>query len=112
MLTLKNEGTRARITGTRPEMIFAAFIVNQIHIIYGYDAIITSGTEGSEFRKKGSDHLVGNALDFRTRHLTERDQLVIADKIQKALGPDFIVILESDHLHVGFKPEPEFQKNS
>lgn len=110
MISLKNEGTRARVGGIKPEMVFASMVVERIYRSWGVDCVVTSGTEPNPKRKKGSKHLTGYALDFRTRDIQANRRRDVAEEIQEALGPDYIVLLESDHLHVGYDPEPIGEK--
>lgn len=105
MLSLKNEGNRARIGGLKPEILFAVMAANEIYALAGgYDCVITSGTEPGPNRVKGSKHLVGYAVDLRTRDLDNKDE--VYNDLVDALGPDYDVILESNHLHIEFDPQP------
>ena len=69
-----------------------------------YNIIITSGTDGVHM--EGSKHYTGDALDLRISNIP-KDQLQRYIKALKGrLGPDFDVVLESDHIHVEFDPKP------
>ena len=63
----------------------------------GYDVTITSGCEGKHC--KNSAHYSGKAIDLRTRDVPA-DPQVWANRIQQALGSNYFVLLESDHIHV------------
>lgn len=63
---------------------------------------ITSAFDGTH--QPGSLHYVGRALDFRRWDIETSATLVCAD-LRKELGPDFDVVLESDHIHVEFDPK-------
>jgi len=105
-MMLKNEGERARIRGIQPEMIFALMVANEVYKKYGYELTVTSIAELSPGRKKGSRHLSGYAVDLRTRDMSHAHQNKIWLDISEALGPDYDVILESNHIHIEFDPEP------
>jgi uncharacterized protein YcbK (DUF882 family) len=93
----------ASIAGLQPEMAVALVVVSGVYERLGVsEVVITSGTDGIHSPK--SRHYLGFALDFRTRNvpLAQRDEL--AKQIKKALGQDFFVLLESDHLHIDFRP--------
>lgn len=58
----------------------------------GYELVITRGMEQVPGGKERSKHLIGQALDFRTKHLDEeisREQ--IAHRMQQGLGPRYYV---------------------
>ncbi len=67
-----------------------------------FDAIITSGRDGTHGPR--SLHYFGRALDLRIRHLSDGLAKTIRDEIKNALGIDFDVVLESDHIHVEYDP--------
>lgn len=64
------------------------------------DIVITSTTGGQHV--PGSKHYAGRAIDVRTRNWIEPQ--AVAEAVATVLGPDFDVILESDHLHIEFDP--------
>lgn len=67
----------------------------------GEPCVITSALDGKH--SKGSLHYKGLALDFRTRTLD--DPQALATALATALGDDYDVVLEGDHLHVEYDPE-------
>lgn len=69
----------------------------------GADAIITSAIDSKH--GNGSLHYVGHALDFRTKHIEKAQASLVADIMAIALGDDYDVVLESDHLHCEFQPK-------
>lgn len=89
------------IKGLRPEMLLGIYIVDPIIESYGQEAVITSCTDGKH--KKGSRHYIGLASDFRTWTLDSPEKCVRA--MQEALGNEFDVILETDHIHIEYDPE-------
>ncbi len=52
----------------------------------------------------GSLHDVGDALDWRTRELTEGQQLLWVALCEERL-PDWDILLEKKHLHTEFDPK-------
>lgn len=78
-------------------------VAAQVYARHGYDAVITSGLEGSHLAE--SKHYTGDALDFRVRDIerpSEREQ--IAAEIAAVLGPAYDVVLEPTHIHAEFDP--------
>jgi hypothetical protein len=53
----------------------------------------------------GSKHYDGKAFDFRTWGLSSKQQQEFCDRCAEALGDEFDVVLESDHLHVEWDPK-------
>ena len=67
----------------------------------GYEVTITSGCDGKH--KPTSSHYRGKAFDFRIRDFPkDRDLTVWRDRVQRALGSCYFVLLEETHLHVQF----------
>jgi len=65
--------------------------------------IITSASDGAH--SKGSKHYTGHALDFRTRNMTIAEKRSLVGLVTEALGKEFDIVLEEDHLHVEFQPK-------
>lgn len=90
------------------QVVIAAGVVNAAtQIGLKAEMLITSGRDGKH--KDGSLHYYDRALDFRTKHLTDRQKTALAATVAKRLGPDYDVILESrgkanEHLHVEHDP--------
>jgi hypothetical protein len=103
MMTLKSD---ARVHGIRPEIVLAAMVVHAIYQANGLDVVITSGIEGKH--SFGSFHYAGAAMDFRTNHVPAEKLPGLVQKITAALGPDFDVLREVDHLHVEFQPKAPY----
>ena len=106
MIRIKNEGDRARPRGITPEIVLAMTIAGSLYgkMFHGEDMVITSMAEVLPFRKKGSKHLSGNAFDIRTRNMTSDLIRPFADQLGEALGTDYDVVVESNHIHVEFDP--------
>ena len=90
-----------RVHGLGTEILLAVIAASNL---IGTDLVITSGIEGKHSR--ASKHYGGDAIDIRTRNL--EDPSGFADALKRALGDDFDVILESNHIHVEYDPKEHF----
>ena len=89
------------LRGLTPQMAIAYTIACKV---YGqYDCVITSGNDGKH--GPNSLHYVGKALDLRTRHLHGQAIQQIVDRLREALGDQYDVVLESDHIHLEWDPK-------
>lgn len=95
-----------RIIGLRPEIMLAVQVAASVYDKFGYDCVITSGTDGSHSR--GSLHYAGQAVDLRTWIVNVEHRRPIRDEIAAALGGDFDVVLESNHIHVEYQPKEPY----
>lgn len=100
MLSLK---PGVRITGMRPEILLAILAAERAYAEAGCELMITSCIEGKH--SAGSLHYVGAALDLRTNHVPAEKLQALVAKIRAALGGDFDVVLEADHLHAEYQPK-------
>jgi len=85
------------LTGIRPEILFAVVAAERAYNRAGQELVVTSCVDSKHSR--GSLHYLGCAVDVRTRDVPSDAIQAIVAEIREALGPDFDVILESDHLH-------------
>ena len=66
------------------------------------DILVTSIRDGNHM--PGSLHYDGHAFDVRWPvHYEDRD--VLLDALRDALGPDFDVVGEADHIHIEYDPK-------
>lgn len=91
-----------RLTGLQPIMVMAAIVINDVYQRNGQELVITSAVDG--VHSKHSRHYLGYALDLRTRYFDKHHIPAIVDALREALGDDYYVKAESDHIHVSFKP--------
>ena len=99
MIQLKRGIDLANLT---PQMALAATVVASIYREdFKANLVVTSGRDGDHTHLP---HYLGYALDFRTRHLVPGDRACVQGRVQSALGDQYDVILEDDHLHVEFDP--------
>jgi len=92
-----------RVLGIRPEMVLALRIVEAVYQAHGAPFVITSVMEGTH--KRASLHYLGCAADLR---LPPQDAASIVAEAKAALGDDFDVILEGDHVHVEFQAKTPY----
>ncbi len=100
MLSLK---PGVRITGMRPEILLAILAAERAYAEAGCELMVTSCIEGKH--SAGSLHYVGAAVDLRTNNVPADKLQRLVEKIRVALGGDFDVIVEADHLHIEFQPK-------
>jgi hypothetical protein len=92
----------ARVQGLSNEIQLAITVAIGIFDKWDKDTIITSGTDGPH--SHSSLHYTGDAVDFRTRHLTQDQKTAIARLLKDSLGDEYDVVVEPDHFHVEFDP--------
>jgi len=98
------------LRGIKPQMAVAYTIASHIYRGLGYHCTITSASDGKH--GPNSLHYSGNALDLRTRDCKPDDLQMIYTSLRNALGGQFDVVLEKDHIHVEFDPkEPEKEQD-
>lgn len=68
---------------------------------------ITSGADKAKGRVPNSKHYENHAFDFRISNVVGGHAVARswAAKMALALGPDYDVVLEADHIHCEFDPE-------
>jgi hypothetical protein len=91
-----------RILGMKTEILFACIIAEGIFAQYGVPCVITEGTEGKH--TPHSHHKKGLAVGFRTRMVPAELHEELAERLEKALGDEFQVILHTTHIHVEYDP--------
>ena len=103
MLRIKSGPGAARVWGLQPAMILAAMVCDAVMGKRGKDAVITCGIDGKHMA--GSKHYVGLAFDMRTAELAASERELVKQEIKSALGGDYDVVLEGDHLHLECDPK-------
>ena len=86
----------------QPQMVIAAMRVEEACKLIGVDCWITSAND--RVHSSGSLHYSGLAMDFRTRDIPAELRKSFFEKVKSALGSEFDVVLEKDHLHVEYQP--------
>ena len=90
------------VRGIQPATVFGLIICHSVFQDLGETLTVTSGTEGSH--SWASLHYVGQAFDIRIRDLRNEVARVV-ERLKSALGKEFDVVLESDHIHIEFQPK-------
>ena len=92
------------LRGLTPQMAVAFSIAQNIfREKAGASCVITSGSDGTH--GPNSLHYKGKALDLRTNNLRPEQVHPVYATLKIALGAQFDVVLEEDHLHVEFDPK-------
>lgn len=68
----------------------------------GRDAVVTFSTNGEH--KANSLHPSGNAIDLRTRDMTQQQIRDALSQLRTSLGADYDVLNEGDHIHIEYDP--------
>ena len=90
------------VTGVRPEIVLALFVASYIYAKYGKPLWVTSLLDGKH--SETSLHYAGQAADLRTRYFDRPTQEAIVAELKEALGKNYDVILESNHIHMEYQP--------
>lgn len=95
----------ATVEGITPECALAQFIAWTVWFSMGFkgDCRITSGTDDAPGRLPDSKHKVGDAFDLGIWNVGDRVQS-LARTLRKALGDEYDVVVEPDHIHIEFDP--------
>ena len=88
------------MAGLQMPMRKVLVLANQLWTKNGKELVITAALDGTH--SAGSFHYYGFALDFRTRYFSKAVARKIAKKLQRLLGDDYVVVVESTHMHVQF----------
>lgn len=93
------------LRGLTVPMAIAALVAEDVYRDAGRELVITSACDGVHM--PGSLHGSGRALDLRTRAagIQEQEAERIARRLRAALGEQFDVVVERDHVHVEFDPQ-------
>jgi hypothetical protein len=94
----------ASIEGCRGPILIALIKIEPLFTSRGIEMVITSGTDGKHNAERSS-HYRGDGADLRSRDLAN-DPLKwnLARAIRRKLGPDFVVLVESNHFHLHYSP--------
>ena len=95
-----------RVLGLRPEIVLAAVIAESVYRQHGAEAVITSAIDG--VHSTGSLHYAGCAIDLRISNINTAAVHVVHQKLLNALGKDYDVVIEKDHLHLEYQPKEAY----
>jgi len=93
----------ASIDGLRTEMLFGLVCIEPLFVKERVELVITSGTDGVHMQ--GSKHYEGLAVDIRSRTIRAENLSRFIVNLKDALGVDFDVVLENDHIHIEYDPK-------
>ena len=93
-----------RLSDLKPQTLMAVMVAWAIFAILGANEFILTSVNDSVHSPK-SLHRFGYAVDVRIWVLPEPKRIMATRKIADALGDDFDVVLESDHLHIEYDPK-------
>ncbi len=94
----------ARITGVRPETLFAMRVAEGVFEDRKLGLMtVTSCADGKH--SAGSKHYTGGAFDIRTRDIPKDQWQLVASDIRERLGSEYDVVVEADHFHVELDPK-------
>ena len=100
------------IRGLQPQLFHAWNVAEELYEQYDADCWLTAGVDGRHGH--GSLHYVGYAIDLRIRNLSAGTGIdaevttkagILKVEIQKQLGSEYDVVLESNHFHIEFQPK-------
>lgn len=99
--------TGVDLRGIVPQMAIAYTIASAVYQRHcNALCVITSASDGKH--GVNSLHYKGKALDLRTFNVPTAVLPLLVQSLKDALGAQFDVVLEADHIHVEFDPkDPE-----
>jgi len=103
MAIYRKRGVRSN--GIQPECVLGIMLAEQALRDIGLDLTITSLTDEAPGRHPRSFHRVGLAFDARIRGWTDDLVQRAAEALREALGGDWDVVVEGDHIHCEFDPD-------
>jgi hypothetical protein len=92
-----------KLTDLKPQTVLAMQVAAEVYREAGAEFVITSVNDSKHMTN--SLHYSGYAFDCRIWTLEEDMRQPVANDIGAALGEDFDVVLESDHLHLEWHPQ-------
>jgi uncharacterized protein YcbK (DUF882 family) len=92
-----------QIQGMTPELLAGLMICDEVYRSWSTIMVVVHVKDGQHMR--ASLHYSGNAADIRTSTLPEGKVKDVAQEIAEALGGEYDVVLESDHLHIEYQPK-------
>jgi len=101
MIQIKNN--KVNLDNVHYKIYWAISIVAQLYEAGDSELVLTS-VRDSKHSFKNSFHYVGRAFDCRIWNYNGNLNN-LTQSIREALGDEFDVILESDHIHIEFDPK-------
>lgn len=100
---MKHVKDGVKTEGIQPQLLDAILICTAVYIHAGQQITVTSICDG--VHSKNSLHYKGLAVDLRTRDLKGITANQLAVRLRKALGNEYDVVVEKDHIHVEYDPK-------
>ncbi len=91
------------VVGLQPEIICVLTIISDVISWTGNELTITSALDGSH--SSDSLHKKGLAIDIRLPYKVEAKDKMVALVLGCALGDDYDVVREKDHIHIEYDPK-------
>lgn len=101
-----------RLHGVHHLVLHAVYVADPILMAAGApETVITSGMEGQH--SLGSQHYAGMAVDLRINTVPAERHAEVIDKLKRALGADYFVLLEASgtpgvHVHIAWRPQAAY----
>jgi hypothetical protein len=95
----------ASVVGVSPELVLGLVVIAGVFRVHGIPLCLTAGTDGHH--SANSLHYVGAAVDVRlpSRYTQDsKDDVILRDEVAVALGDEWDIVLEIDHLHIELDP--------
>ncbi len=99
-----------KLNGMTTQILLAIVIAKSIIEKYQkLPMVITSVIDG--IHRRASKHKIGNGVDIRTRDMgpnkavIRKQALAATKELKAALGAEFDVVLEKDHIHIEWDPK-------
>ena len=96
------------MTTLQPEAQSGVETAQTVFAEFGLEALVTSTGPGDREGVKsveGTKHGVGQAFDLRISSIPKSKLTEVVEALKLALGDDYDVVLEEDHIHVEFDPK-------
>lgn len=97
-LSIKTGAGAARVAGLRVEALLAWMVAGSVYANHGEGCRLTAGLDSKHM--PGSLHYTGLAIDLGPPVAKE-----IVAELRVALGDDYDVVEEGDHIHIEFQPK-------
>ena len=91
------------VVGLRPEIIMVLPVINDVIRWTGQEMVITSALDGVHDER--SLHKKGLAIDIRLPYRDPSKDTEVSFMIQSALGINYDVVKELDHIHIEYDKE-------
>jgi len=91
-----------RLLGLKPEVSIGLQVAEGVYAAHGWTLRLTCGTEGKH--QRASLHYAGQAVDLGLPP-SGTDLPAFIVELRLALGEEFDVLLEADHIHLEWQPK-------